>query len=401
MFIQPTLRLLKTVTFLTVTAVWTSASYGVTSLSSQFKAMTVSGSTLVALDFSNDLSTSDDDGASFTPRLDTSTLYNGTNENFTNVQALGTTVITVGKDGLVLRSADAGTTWAEATSPTIFDSLYGVAARTDESNSNVWIAVGDDPDSPQINGVILRSLDDGQNWTEVKTLADISLKDAIWTGDRWLTCGRDEFSSEGVIYSSTNGTNWVLSTVPALSAPLLALAADGSGVVLAVGEQGQILRSTDDGLNFEAIATEFLNGGDLNAIIADSSGTFFIGGDESLIIEVNGMTATTLDPADSTAMPILDFVLIDDVPLAVGDFSTPVLRTIPLIVQFSTGGSLDYVLTIEQTLIGKTYYLETTTDLTANDWAIVTGTSISGTGGQVSFDVSEDTPRRFWRVVEF
>jgi hypothetical protein len=63
---------------------------------------------------------------------------------------------------------------------------------------------------------------------------------------------------------------------------------------------------------------------------------------------------------------------------------------------------LDYVLTIEETLLGKSYRVETTTDLTADDWALVPGSvPVLGNGGAISFDVAEDTPRRFWRVVEF
>jgi photosystem II stability/assembly factor-like uncharacterized protein len=363
----------------------------VTSIVGGYRAMVVSDGTLVALDSQSDLYTSDDGGVSFTLRESTS-------DTFENLGALGMTTIAVGVDGLILRAPDAGITWSSsATSESIFGSLYAVAGRSDGVNPNKWIAVGD----VGFDGFIYRSVDDGLNWTIAETLTDLFFEDAIWTGNRWLVCGRNNFTNEGVVYSSTDGTTWTPSTVPYGAAPLLGIAADLSGVALAVGVNGQILRSTDDGLTFTAIAGEYLGGGDFNAVVADSSGTFFVGGDEKQILEINGTTATTMVPAAAGAPSVLDLILIDDEAAAVGGFTASMARTIPFKLQFAAGGTLDYVLTIEQTLVGKTYYVETTTDLTASDWSILPNNSISGTGGAITFDVVEDDPRRFWRVVEF
>lgn len=371
--------------------------HGVGTIDGQFKSITASGPNLVALDFNNDIYTSDDGGGTFTLRQDTSSLFGETDENFTELEALGATVIAVGIDGLTLRSTDDGETWAQASSPTVLGSLFGLAARTRSSSPNEWISVGGDDSA----GVILRSTDDGQNWTEAATIDDISLQDAIWTGNRWLVAGMDEFFFEGVVYASEDGTNWDASTVPTATDPLHAMATDGNGVVLAVGERGQVLRSTDDGVSFSAIATEFSDGLDFNAVIADSSGTFFVGGDEKIILQIDGTNATTLVPNAETAPPVLDFVLIDDVATATGSFPTAAARTIPFSVSIAPGGSRDLLLSIEESLIGKSYFIETTTDLIANDWTLVSGPAINGTGANITFEVSQDVPKRFWRVVEF
>lgn len=351
--------------------------------------MTVSGTTIVALDFDSDLHTSDDNGSSFT-------LRETTTETYRDLTSVASTVVTVGVDGLILRSADGGLNWSEATVPVPFGSFYGVAGRTDGTNPNKWIAVGEDG----LDGSIYRSPDDGVNWTSVETLPNSFLESAIWTGNRWVVCGSDD-SFEGVVYTSTDGTNWTASTVPAGANALLDLAANGSGTVLAVGEGGQILRSTDDGLTFSAIAPKYLGGGDLNAVVADGSGTFVIGGDEKMIIEVDGTLATTLVPATPTASSVRDLIIVDGSLTAVGSFAQASTRTEPLTVTIAPGGSLDYVLTAGPTLFGKSYFVQTTTDLIASDWTLVSGTETAGNGTDLTFEVSEDSSHRFWRVVEF
>jgi hypothetical protein len=356
--------------------------------------MTVSGGNLVALDSESDLSISADQGATFTvvettPELDT----------LKDVNALGATVIAVGIDGLILRSADNGSTWASATAPVLLGSLNGTAGRTDGANPNKWIAVGNDG----LDGAIYRSTDDGANWTLVNTgstLDDLLLKDAIWTGNRWLVCGSDQFFEEGVVYSSTDGLNWSASSLPVDALPLLALASDGAGSALAVGEQGEILRSTDDGLTFTRIGSGVFSG-DINTAVVDSSGTFFLGGDEKAILEVSGSTVSFAVPPAANADPILDLILINDVAAAVGAFDGVAIRTIPFTLTIAPGGSSDLRLTVSQTLAGKTYFVETTVDLLADDWAPVSGTSTLGNGASTFFDFSISGPQRFWRVIEF
>lgn len=367
---------------------------GVSTVSGDYKSMTVSGGNLVALDSQSDLSISADQGATFavvetTPELDT----------LKDVNALGATVIAVGIDGLILRSADNGSTWASATAPPLLGSLNGTAGRTDGANPNKWIAVG----ANGLDGAIYRSADDGSNWTLVNTgstLDDLLLKDAIRTGNRWLVCGRDQFFEEGVVYSSTDGLNWSASALPVDALPLLALASDGAGNALAVGEQGEILRSTDDGLTFTRIGSGVFSG-DINAAVVDSSGTFFLGGDEKAILEVSGSTVSFAVPPAANADPILDLILINDVAAAVGAFDGVAIRTIPFTLTIAAGGSSDLRLTVSQTLVGKTYFVETTIDLLADDWAPVSGTSTLGNGASTFFDFSISGPQRFWRVIEF
>jgi photosystem II stability/assembly factor-like uncharacterized protein len=365
---------------------------GVGTIADDYKAVTVSATNLVALDFNSDLYVSSDEGVTFT-------LQETTTEVFEDVTGLGSTAIAVGIDALVLRSVNDGVSWSSATSPVLNGSLVAVAGHTDGSNPNQWLAVGDDG----FDGYVYRSLDDGAVWTQAASFSFELLAGVTWTGSQWLVCGRDDFANTGLVKYSTDGVTWSESSVPSDSQPLLAMASDGAGNVLAVGELGEVLRSTDGGLSFTRVATEFNGGGDLNAVIVDSSGDFFVGGDEKLIFKLSGSSVVTIVPATGDAAPVLDFILIDDVVVAVGSFYAADTRTEPFSVTIALGGSADFVLSVSESLVGKAYYVESTTDLTQveDTWAIVTGTSVSGTGGLLTFDVSEDEVKRFWRVVEF
>lgn len=390
-------RMLKAACLVGMVAAFAPLTYAISLIDGDYKSATLSASNLVVLDSNNEIHTSADQGATFTLRQDISAIY-GSDENFTELEAFGSTVVGVGIDGLILTSLNDGVTWTEAASfPTIAGSLYGLAAKADAPNPNQWIAVGGDG----FLGVIISSTDNGDTWTTLETFNDMTLNDAIWTGNQWLVCGLDELGFEGIVYYSTDGTTWSPSTVPAGISPLLAMEADGAGVVIAVGESGQILRSTDDGETFTVLTTQYAGGGNFNDVVINSSGDFFVGGDQKRIVEINGTTAVTLIEGAVAANPIQDLILLSDEPVATGVFPPSAPRTIPFAVHISVGGSQDYVLSVQESLTDRSYYVETTTDLINGNWSMVPGSSIGGNGGPLTFDVSKNEDARFWRVIEF
>lgn len=358
----------------------------VSTVNADLSSVTVAGSRLVGLQESGkELLTSDDSGASFQSRHTMSDV-------FASVDALGTTVVAVGTDGLVLRSVDSGGTWASATAPSLAEGLYAAAGRSDGVNPNVWLAVGDDG----FDGSIYRSADNALNWAEVAVLSDSLLRDVIWTGTRWLVCGSDGFDG-AVAYSSTDGDSWTASTLPDESAPLLAMAHDGAGVVLAVGESGQILRSTDDGLNFSVLTSELISGDFYTVIYLNEE--FYLGGDEKTVFQVTGTSVSVVVPKVSQGTPVRALVVLDGAVVAAGEFESAVQRTVPLDLILSVEGTADYRLTVSQALTNKTYFLEESIDLI--NWGLVEDSAIVGTGAATFFDVSEDGTQRFWRVAEF
>jgi len=380
-------RLLLTSLCLIAGSLGVSNAQGVSTLAGEYRSIAVSGDRLIGLDSSGlELLTSDDDGQSFQSRESLSDLFH-------EVAALGTTAAVVGIDGLILRSTNSGSNWSSASAPYLAGGLYGVAARLDGVNANKWLAVGDDG----FDGSIYRSTDNAATWTEVEVLTDILLRDVVWTGTRWLVCGRDIFLNEGVVYSSTDGLTWSASTLPVGSAPLLALAHSGAGVVLAVGEEGQLLRSTDDGLSFSDLGDGLVSG-DLNAVVY-LGGTFYAGGAERAILEVDGADASVLVPPAPQASEVDQLIVVDGSVLAVGEFEGVFERTLPFDLILTEEGTEDYRLTITETLSSKTYFLQTSSNL--KDWDTVEGTSRLGNGSTTHFDVSIDEQKRFWRAIEF
>ena len=74
-----------------------------------------------------------------------------------SANAAGSVLIAVGAQGTILRSTDAGKTWASARNPTSDTDLRAVV---NQPGTRIWIAAGS-------NGRILRSGDDGETWSLV------------------------------------------------------------------------------------------------------------------------------------------------------------------------------------------------------------------------------------------
>ena len=370
----------------------------ITKLEYDLKAAVQVGTRTVVLDSENTLGTLEGVDAEVIVREEN-------DEKLEALAASGTTVIAVGENGLILRSGDSGETWSEATgAPVFFGSFMSVVS----GNANQWIAVGNDGNAT--DGVIYESTDDGESWSEIDRLLETPLSDVIWTGTRWLACGYDLFSDEGVIYGAADNdlASWSAVTFPSIGftlSPFLALGYDGSNVI-AVGDQGEILVSEDDGLTFSLIDyglfPEFSER--LNAVAVDSNGVFYLASLENRVLQFDGTTLSFFSPQEDNAPEILDLVLINDVPVAVGNFGATieleVERTIPLDLLISVGGTQDFVLTISETLTTKTYTLETSVDLNADNWELLTSSTQTGTGGEMTFDVSINGDRRFWRAIE-
>jgi len=362
-------------------------------LNGEYYSVTLSGSVVVALDLNREILTSTDGGAGFTASTGLETDF-----QVESVEGFGTTVVAVGDSGFVARSTDSGASWATATiptTPTINGLLYASAARVDGANPNVWLAVGfDGVDAP-----VFRSVDDGATWTQSATVSAVDFRDVQWTGSRWVAVGMDDLGFEGIVYTSTDGESWSASTLPADTAPLRSVASDGAGAILATGEAGELIRSTDDGLIFSPLSSGVTE--DLFTVQYDGEGAFFIGGAAKVLIKVDETTVAVNAPPAIDARPILDLLIVENEPLVAGSFFSGAARTSPFEVILTKEGDLDFRLTVAEALSGLTYYVETTSDLTADDWTAVPGLSTSGIGASLFFDVSQDGVRRFWRVVEF
>ena len=329
---------------------------------------------------------STDNGASFT------SVYDEVGERYFALAAAGTTVVAAGEEGLLLRSSNSGVDWSPASGPSFFGNLLAVAS----NGSDIWMAVGEDG----FDGVVLRSTDDGQNWTQIAAPAASGLRAIAWQADTgWVVAGEGSFQSGIIYHSLNNGDSWQL-LADDLDAPINAVAINTAGEIAVVGENGLILQGTTSD-SFEAPDGYTPVSENLLSVVSTDSGSFIVGGQSGVLLtsDNDGVTDNSLvDGPDITAIVIL----ADDGLLISGDYTPPAAqeRTQPFNLQLQRdAGTGDFILTVAETLVGRNYRIEVSTDL--QNWTEVGGSERAGTGGPQSWILPQQGTRLFWRAVEF
>ncbi|MCC5846705.1 MAG: chitobiase/beta-hexosaminidase C-terminal domain-containing protein [Verrucomicrobia bacterium] len=199
---------------------------------------------------------------------------------FHTIATDGTTVVVSGADSVMRRTnfSVQPWVWEEGDVPGgVFGDIRDLAHL-----DGTWIGAGD---------TILRSTNGGETWTDVSPLTMILLNAVTDSNGSWVAVG-GLFGAEG--YRSTNdGATWQSVNFPVNTPPLRSVTADGFGNVLAVGEGGAVLLSTDNGQNFAVVdmgGASFSQ--DLNAVVATGENSWWIGGQERLLISLVGSNAT-------------------------------------------------------------------------------------------------------------
>jgi hypothetical protein len=141
----------------------------------------------------------------------------------------GTTRVAVGTEATVLTSTD-GLTWSRQ-QLSVLDDLHGVA-----SDGSGFIAVGD-------KGRLATS-NNGTTWS-TSALSTVGVTtdctSVIWNVDRYILVG-----ASGMIRTSSDGSSWVPAT-SGVTTKLWSVAAASATTVMAVGDAGVILLSSDNG----------------------------------------------------------------------------------------------------------------------------------------------------------
>lgn len=192
------------------------------------------------------------------------------NDQFLAIATDGTFVLVSGTDGVIHR-ADA---LEDPEDWQIIDPGFPAEIRGLAHHSGTWIAVGD---------TILRSTNAGLSWTQIQATA--SLNAVTFSGTRWVAVG-GMFDGEAV-HSGDGGPTWSSSTLPANTPPLHAVTADGFGYVLAVGEEGTALLSTDNGASFQP-APAVDRSETLRAVVSTGENQWWIGGDQQTLLNLDG-----------------------------------------------------------------------------------------------------------------
>ena len=204
-----------------------------------------------------------------------------------------------------------------------------------DRQGNKIVAVGD-------RGLVLRSNDGGETWERDNLPEPTALLGVAFAGDKTVAVGQ-----EGKIYVHTPGSGWkkVESTT---KERLLNVAGNTSGLLVAVGAFGAVIRSTDFGSTWQNAQPKWLEIGDADAgggaltgaageptiyaVQVLEDGTVFIGGELSFIVRSTGGEDWTLvnqaKASEEEIAPSINAISIrnDGTGFAVGQAGT-ILRT--------------------------------------------------------------------------
>lgn len=165
----------------------------------------------------------------------------------------------VGEDGVIMKTTDAGITWADQTSG-VTNALLGNV----NIDNNTSLAVGE-------NGIIVKTTDSGNSWNVISSGVTDHLRDIETISSTELVAIGDN----GTIIRTTDaGNTWEKLTVPSVS-NLNDIVKLNLNILYTVGDNSTVLRSDDAGITW--------------TLIPFSSGSFYnfksIGGqDESNLI---------------------------------------------------------------------------------------------------------------------
>ena len=181
--------------------------------------------------------------------------------------ASATVGLVVGDNGLILRSTDGGSSWAEVASGTT-QPLKSVGCLT----ATVCLAGGFD-------GALLRSVDGGATWSVARlpvTAAGSQIRTIARFNDTTAVLAVDD----GLWRSADAGLTWTRVYTP-IGGSQLGVAFNAAGIGIATGYDG-ILRSTDQGMTWgpqSLPAPSYLN-----AVTWVTATTVLVGGDGGAIL---------------------------------------------------------------------------------------------------------------------
>ncbi|HEX8297996.1 MAG TPA: PKD domain-containing protein, partial [Rubricoccaceae bacterium] len=152
------------------------------------------------------------------------------------------TVVAIDGQGDVYRSGDAGLTWAQTfTSPGPRPSPFGIPAPAFADALTGYIAYGP--------GFVARTADGGATWTQVSSGSGASLHDVARFADGTLLAVGDD----GALLRRTGTGPWVLRPVPTTLA-LRGVDIVGTQSAVVVDQEGHVFRSVDRGATWTALA---------------------------------------------------------------------------------------------------------------------------------------------------
>jgi photosystem II stability/assembly factor-like uncharacterized protein len=194
------------------------------------------------------------------------------------------TLVAVGDSGYIINSSN-GTLddWSLAFDNPVKDVVNTIAGVTWDGTQFLVVGSG---------GTILTS-SDGDSWIEGDTGINVDLESIIWTGSQYIVVGGSSGSS-GTILISENGTDWaVANSIPSNvdNSSLNGVASD-SNVIVAVGTNGVLLSSDDDGVTWADLSQDINTNANLNDVTWDGGQFVVVGSDDTIITSPDGIDWT-------------------------------------------------------------------------------------------------------------
>jgi photosystem II stability/assembly factor-like uncharacterized protein len=155
-------------------------------------------------------------------------------------QVNGIVICGTSDDGKIYRSVDYGENWSE-----VIDTEEGIIASVAAFSNGVALA------GTSSNGKIFRSVDYGLNWSEVEDTTEINIRSLATFSNGVALAGT---SGNGKIFRSVDyGENWT-EVEDTTETYIQSLATFSNGIALAgSGNNGKIFRSVDYGLNWSEV----------------------------------------------------------------------------------------------------------------------------------------------------
>lgn len=221
--------------------------------------------------------------------------------------------VLAGENGLIMRTVDGGDNWAELTTG-ITNTLYSIDYYTYDNNGTeaaIHLAVGE-------NGVILKSIDNGLTWSLKTSGTTEHLNEVIIVSGMFTAaCG----NNGTILYSYDLGETWtavisgttenlkdiyfIEGTDPEVSRELYYAALTG----ISAGSNGKIFKTTGISGNWSDISTTLSV--NLSSICYLSGETFFAAGEGGYIVKTSDMGLTYETVTSGTAENINEMRFLD------------------------------------------------------------------------------------------
>lgn len=183
--------------------------------------------------------------------------------------------VAVGEAGLIATSDDQGETWTVRTPDASYSGRFSAVCYA----AGLFVAVGQSAE--------VQTSPDGETWTSRNSAAGPTLEGVAYDGTEWVAVGVNSGAGY-VLTAASAATTWSVQTAPTFTTALQAVASDGAGLVVAVGDRasstlGQISVSTDHGVTWTS--EEAPTGvGTLRAVTRGADGVFYAGGEGGDIV---------------------------------------------------------------------------------------------------------------------